>query len=59
MISDPGSVFILQCKAEDISMQQGAKPSASHLENFKSTVSKTAQCSLIEEHKEREGELRG
>ncbi len=35
-------------------MQQEARPSESHLEKFKSTVFKTAHCSLKEEHRERE-----
>lgn len=40
-------------------MQQEVRPSESHLENFKSTEFKMAQCSLIEEYKESEGEVRG
>lgn len=36
-------------------MLQDARPSESHLEMFKSTVSNVAQCRLAEEHKETEG----
>lgn len=47
-------MFILWCGAEDISMQPGARPSRSHLENFKSTVFESARRNLREEHKDRE-----
>ena len=55
-ISNGAFVFILWCRAEDISMQQETRPSESHSENFKSTVFKTAQCGLIQDHKDRERE---
>lgn len=57
VISDLVVVFIHQCRTEDISMLQEARPSESHLEIFKRTVSKIAQCSLAEERKETEGEV--
>lgn len=38
-------------------MQEEARPSESHLENFKSAVLKRAQCSLTAVHKQRGGKV--